>query len=408
MRLKIALTFDEALLVMGLDRSATKQDIKKRFRELSFKTHPDKVPPEKREEATIDFKWISLAKEILLGAKPGKSEINSWRNRHQKTKSAPPPNPSNRGVGQDGVGQDVLEIITRLANQFHKKVVQRNGAVGFEVVPNTTAIVIEKNPNGSYLVKNIMLKDWSVTLSRSIEKRIIESTLRLFLEQWDTLPIVEVSKVIAKIAKELLLRPFQDKDKNFGIELSEYVALVVKDSPSKIIPYFVQLISRINGTIIDTEGCTLTDLEDTVRQNIASYQRKPNRYDTLAGKPKPEPKSQEKPKDDFIDAASQELINRVQSIPNWGKSKFLNSLVDRLKTNGKIQRVEFERLDEILYVISLIEKVKRLSPFPKNLVNLNVATKMLSAIQTRLVMGAGKMTPDQMKYIDTVEDALAA
>ncbi|KAG8169946.1 hypothetical protein KVR01_000691 [Diaporthe batatas] len=51
--------------VLGLERTATPDQIKKAYRKASLKTHPDKVPEDQKEEATSAFQAIAFAYAIL-------------------------------------------------------------------------------------------------------------------------------------------------------------------------------------------------------------------------------------------------------------------------------------------------------------------------------------------------------
>lgn len=52
--------------VLELDRNACElTNIKKAYRRLALKYHPDRVPPEKKEESTVKFREISEAYEVL-------------------------------------------------------------------------------------------------------------------------------------------------------------------------------------------------------------------------------------------------------------------------------------------------------------------------------------------------------
>ncbi|KAK9479234.1 hypothetical protein V1514DRAFT_305232 [Lipomyces japonicus] len=51
--------------VLGINRSATAAEIKKAYRKKALAHHPDKVAPEERESAEVQFKIISQAYEIL-------------------------------------------------------------------------------------------------------------------------------------------------------------------------------------------------------------------------------------------------------------------------------------------------------------------------------------------------------
>src|SRR2546421_9353158 len=51
--------------ILEINKNATPEEIKKAYRKLSLKWHPDKNPPEKREEAEAKFKEISRVYQIL-------------------------------------------------------------------------------------------------------------------------------------------------------------------------------------------------------------------------------------------------------------------------------------------------------------------------------------------------------
>jgi DnaJ-class molecular chaperone len=51
--------------VLELVPSATREDVKKAFRQLSLRWHPDKHPEERREQATERFREIAEAYEVL-------------------------------------------------------------------------------------------------------------------------------------------------------------------------------------------------------------------------------------------------------------------------------------------------------------------------------------------------------
>eukprot|EP01039_Chlorochromonas_danica_P002950 gene2948-3218_t len=51
--------------ILGVDRNASQEDIKKAYRKLALKWHPDRCPPDKKEEAQKKFQDIGEAFEVL-------------------------------------------------------------------------------------------------------------------------------------------------------------------------------------------------------------------------------------------------------------------------------------------------------------------------------------------------------
>jgi DnaJ-class molecular chaperone len=51
--------------ILGLKKGATPEELKKAYRELALRTHPDRVPVEKKKEAENSFKEISEAYAVL-------------------------------------------------------------------------------------------------------------------------------------------------------------------------------------------------------------------------------------------------------------------------------------------------------------------------------------------------------
>ena len=54
--------------ILGVKRSASDREIKKAFRKLSLKWHPDKNEPDMKEEAEAKFKSIAEAYTVLSDA----------------------------------------------------------------------------------------------------------------------------------------------------------------------------------------------------------------------------------------------------------------------------------------------------------------------------------------------------
>jgi len=57
---------DEARKLLQLDEYATLEEIKKAYRKLAYKYHPDKCKDEKKRECEENFKKISHANDILM------------------------------------------------------------------------------------------------------------------------------------------------------------------------------------------------------------------------------------------------------------------------------------------------------------------------------------------------------
>lgn len=55
--------------ILGVENDASDKDIKAAYRKLALKLHPDKCPPNKKEEYETEFKKVSVAYEILSNSK---------------------------------------------------------------------------------------------------------------------------------------------------------------------------------------------------------------------------------------------------------------------------------------------------------------------------------------------------
>ena len=51
--------------ILGLEKSCSESEIKKAYRKLAMKYHPDKSPEDKKDEYTEKFKEITEAYEVL-------------------------------------------------------------------------------------------------------------------------------------------------------------------------------------------------------------------------------------------------------------------------------------------------------------------------------------------------------
>src|SRR5512136_2149781 len=51
--------------VLGVKKSASLEEIKKAYREMALRFHPDRVPPEQKKEAEEKFKEVSEAYAVL-------------------------------------------------------------------------------------------------------------------------------------------------------------------------------------------------------------------------------------------------------------------------------------------------------------------------------------------------------
>lgn len=89
--------------LLGVDRSASENEIKKAYRKLALQHHPDKVPEERREESEATFKAIKQAYEILID-----SEKRAMYDQHGMAAFDP-----SRGGGMGGQG-DINDILAQM------------------------------------------------------------------------------------------------------------------------------------------------------------------------------------------------------------------------------------------------------------------------------------------------------
>ena len=62
--------------LLGVSKNATETEIKKAYRKLAIKYHPDKSPEDKKNEYTEKFKEITEAYEVLSDPKKNKFMTN--------------------------------------------------------------------------------------------------------------------------------------------------------------------------------------------------------------------------------------------------------------------------------------------------------------------------------------------
>ncbi|KAI0526342.1 DnaJ domain-containing protein [Xylaria bambusicola] len=89
--------------LLGVDRSADQNDIKKAYRKLALKHHPDKVPEDQREDSEHMFKLVTQAYEILRD-----DEKREMYDRHGMAAFDP-----SRGGGM-GEGPDINDILEQM------------------------------------------------------------------------------------------------------------------------------------------------------------------------------------------------------------------------------------------------------------------------------------------------------
>ena len=65
--------------MLGVDKNCQLSDVKKAYRKLALKYHPDRVPKEKKEESTVKFREVSEAYEVLSDENSRKEYDRSLR-----------------------------------------------------------------------------------------------------------------------------------------------------------------------------------------------------------------------------------------------------------------------------------------------------------------------------------------
>lgn len=60
-----SISITQAYTTLGLEKGADMDAVKKAYKEKALRTHPDKVPEERRAEATIEFQNVGAAYETI-------------------------------------------------------------------------------------------------------------------------------------------------------------------------------------------------------------------------------------------------------------------------------------------------------------------------------------------------------
>src|SRR6476646_8860983 len=87
----MAVKFRDYYEVLGVPRSASEKDIKRAYRQLARKHHPDLQPPAERAKASERFKEINEANEVLSDPEKRKRYDALGENYHEGQDFTPPP-----------------------------------------------------------------------------------------------------------------------------------------------------------------------------------------------------------------------------------------------------------------------------------------------------------------------------
>ncbi|KAH6661279.1 hypothetical protein BKA67DRAFT_511427, partial [Truncatella angustata] len=90
--------------LLGVEKSATPDEIKKAYRKLALKHHPDKVAEDQREESEVKFKAVTQAYEILRD-----EEKREMYDHHGMAAFDP-----SRGGGMGGPEVDINDILAQM------------------------------------------------------------------------------------------------------------------------------------------------------------------------------------------------------------------------------------------------------------------------------------------------------
>jgi len=83
--------FQDYYEVLGVPRSASEEDIKRAYRKLALKWHPDRAKPEGRKTASEKFKQVAEAYEVLSDPEKRKKYDRFGENWKQGQEFVPPP-----------------------------------------------------------------------------------------------------------------------------------------------------------------------------------------------------------------------------------------------------------------------------------------------------------------------------
>ena len=86
----MAVKFRDYYEVLGVPRDASEKDIKRAYRQLARKHHPDLQPPDQRAKASERFKEINEANEVLSDAKKRARYDSLGANYHEGQDFTPP------------------------------------------------------------------------------------------------------------------------------------------------------------------------------------------------------------------------------------------------------------------------------------------------------------------------------
>ena len=173
--------------ILGVDENSPKEEIKKAYRGLSFKFHPDKNPG--NTEATGKFQKISEAYETLGDEQKREEYDMSRKNPFMRMNSNN--GMGNNGMGNNGMGNNGMEVpIEDIFNMFFGGMPGMPGMPGFPL--GGKVHVFNGGPMGlhqaiqkpSPIIKNITISLEQVlngaTIPLEIERWIVENGMKVF------------------------------------------------------------------------------------------------------------------------------------------------------------------------------------------------------------------------------------